>query len=154
MPRSTHLCLFLRLLGPVASHLLIGDVFKNHKGSYLELFTYKFATYQICFSTCPRKMYAAVELNGEPLSRWHHCGFSSGHIGLCQAYIAKLLLRFMHLYNWVNAHYTALIFVAAIKFFSNWFSKCFASQINTRLELRNRLHCTLCMKQCENTCIP
>ena len=30
---------FLRLLAPVASDLPIGDVLKNHKGSYLELFT-------------------------------------------------------------------------------------------------------------------
>ena len=31
--------MFLRLLAPVASDLPNGDVFKNHIGSYLELFT-------------------------------------------------------------------------------------------------------------------
>ena len=74
--------MFLRLLEPLASDLLIGGAFfsKYHKSGYLELFTYVFADRPICFSTCRRKMETVDELSGKPLSRGRHCGFFAGNI--------------------------------------------------------------------------
>ena len=62
--------LFRRLLPPVISYILIGDVLKKHKGNYLlELFTYVFAAHRKSVSF-RRKMETAGELCGEPLSSY------------------------------------------------------------------------------------
>ena len=87
--------MFLRLLGPLASDLLIDDVFKNHKGGYLESFTYAFAAHLICFSTCRKMIEILGELSGEPFSRGRHCGFFTENIGCNIVHIIPEIVSFI-----------------------------------------------------------
>ena len=57
--------MFLCLLAPVASDLLIGDALKNHKGGYLEVFT-------ICFLP---NMETVAKLGVQPFTRGRNCDF-------------------------------------------------------------------------------